>query len=450
MRTSSLALIALALVACGDDTAPLDAAVDAPLDGGFDAASDAASADAGGPADAAPDAHDAGPRDCASILAPTAPFALAPEFRRAQIHPAAAFDGEHVWVALTVAEEPGPANACVGDDTSSCAAGQRCVDGTCRFSGFDIALVRVDCDGSPRPPQIVAGGPASDLDAAIAVGRERLLLAWQRDEGTGSIGTVTLATDLDGAPLGEETPYVSLRGGAPVTGTVWLPSLTARPDGGFWLYGTRGVEEVGTFLAYLQALDADGVAVGEGADFFPAAAQQDGPALALDGDAVHLGWTQEDQARYLAPGATEPATLVEGFVATALGHLAQHGDRTLAAVTAGLANPRLLLLDTADAANAVEIARGAGPWIAPGETSRGAVLWLEGVRGFVAERLLVRPYEVGDTGLVLGAPVEAPTLGDVGLPYRPSVIHVRGDTYFVSWSERVGDRWDAFGQLVEL
>ena len=160
-RAALVLLSSAALTACGGSSDPVDASTgtDAPASG---------ERDAGPP--------DAGPLGCAEGFAERAPFSLAPSFRRTQIHPAAAFDGEHIWVTLTVAEEVG--------------------------SSFDIVLVPLGCDGAPGAPIPVDDEiEPNDIDASLAIFGETLLVAWQRDRGEGTIAIWTRAFALDGTPL---------------------------------------------------------------------------------------------------------------------------------------------------------------------------------------------------------------------------------------------------------
>ena len=142
---------------------------------------------------------------------------------------------------------------------------------------------------------------------------ERVLVAWQADEGTGTIGTVVRAFDRSLAPIGGDRPLTTTRLGEPVLGTTWMPELHPRGEDGFLLVGSRGVEALSTFQVFLQALDADGEASGETVE--PASvegAAQSTPTMLALGDELHLAWVQEPQMGnaqgvYLAPGAEAPA-----------------------------------------------------------------------------------------------------------------------------------------------
>ncbi|HJL27808.1 MAG TPA: hypothetical protein RMI62_01865, partial [Polyangiaceae bacterium LLY-WYZ-15_(1-7)] len=292
MCRAPLLLLAVLAFACGDDDAPPDGSSDG---GGVDAeVLDGAVADAGrldGGEDAG--APDAGAPSCSELLAPRAPFAIAPGFRGTQIHPAVVFDGERLWVTFTAVEE-----------------------GEGEGRGFDVFVLSLDCAGEVSAPvQVNAAVEPNDIDGTVAVHGERVLVAWQADEGTGTIGTVVRAFDRSLAPIGGDRPLTTTRLGEPVLGTTWMPELHPRGEDGFLLVGSRGVEALSTFQVFLQALDADGEASGETVE--PASvegAAQSTPTMLALGDELHLAWVQEPQMGnaqgvYLAPGAEAPAPI---------------------------------------------------------------------------------------------------------------------------------------------
>lgn len=416
-------LVYLVSLGCGDDSAPMDggdrdaatdASIDAPIDGSVDVSVDVP--------------IDSGPVSCAT-LAETTPFLLAPGLRQTQLHPAVAFDGERIWITLTVDEEEG--------------------------SAFDIVLLTHDCGGNLQgdPILVTQAVPPNDIDASIALGSESILVAWQRDESTGTITTWTRAFELDGTARGDERQYVSMREGEVLDTTVWFPELQAR-DGGFWLTGVRGIEGVG-FQAYAQELDHDGVELaGDALEPAPSGSDQTALSLVQLDDALHFGWSEtiddEDQAVYLAPGETDPAVLLEGFIASNLGGLVAHGDALTAAVRVGTANGIIHLMQVGSE-ESVELTSGqvGAPFIAAGEGDRGAVLWTDEQSGFTAEQLWVSSYTAGDPP-TLGEAREINVLGPVGLPYAPSITHLSGDYYLATWTEREGELWQSWGQIVQL
>jgi hypothetical protein len=417
-------LAAALLVGCGGGGGPR------PLDGTVpeaDAGPDLGVADAGAPDAEAPDA---GPPDCASLLRPTPPFDLAPGFRRTQIHPAAVFDRDRFWVTLTVAEVEG--------------------------SGLDVVLVPVGCDGrSGTPIPVDDEVTPNDIDGALAVRGDVLLVAWQRDRGTGTIDTMVRAFSRDGAPLGESRALRTTREGEPVDGTHWFPQVLATDDG-FVLVGTRGVDAARGFHTFVQRLDAAGAPLGEALEpAFEPGRSHGAPAAALDtAGALHLAWEStpevgETTAWYASPGAA-PAALAPDLIASGAPSLAALGPDVLVAFDAGGATARSVRLRLATAGGGLDAPvtvaeRGFAPSLA-----EGAVLWGEELRGFSVARLQARAFARTPTGLALGPTAVIPTAGSVPLPYRPGIVRATGDLHLVLWSEGTSPTFTARGALVRL
>ncbi|MCB9615852.1 MAG: hypothetical protein H6722_25745 [Sandaracinus sp.] len=390
-----LALGALC-VACGDDDVVFDASVleDATIDGATDGGSDAG--------------LDAGPPTCVSQLAEGA-FELAPGFRRTQIHPAATFDGERLFVTLTVVEEEG--------------------------SGFDVVWFTVNCDGTVSAPIAVDDDVApSDLESTIAVRGDTVLVAWQRDVGDGTITTWHRAFDRAGSPTSEPTRLQTMREGAPVEGTHWFPHL-AVTDEGFVLHGARGLETV--FQVYGQAFDAEGRPSGE--SFAPAEdleRSQTAPFALADGTVAFDASTETDDFVNVVESETV-TVLGESFGASATPTLARVGASTLVAYSAG----GRVMLETLGGAR-VEVGSGGAAWLA-----EGAVLWLEDFTGAFASR--VRARAVGED-LTLGEPVEVPIASRVAGLYRPALHHVEDGWYFALWNDGTSPEFVARGAFLRL
>jgi len=415
----------LVLTACGDDdrTVGEGDAGTMPEDAGVDAAA----RDVGMP--------DAGPRDCASILVEDRPFALAPGFRETQIHPAAVHDGEHAWVALTVDEEDS--------------------------SVFDVFLVRAACDGSVDPPiPVNTTTEPNDLDAAIALGDDGVLVAWISDTGgglPGAITTYTRAFDLEGAPRAASDRQIELtRGGEPYAGTAWMAAL-ASTDEGFVLAGSRGVEELAGFAVYTLALDAEGAPAGEATEPSPTMdAGQSDPEVAVDGSGVHAIWTEqleETHGMYAPPGG-EARRVVEGVVSSSATDIEVDGERVLVATSAGGSSAaEIRIVDVSNPeADVLSFGRtgrlDAGADMALGEDGALGVVWLRNEAGFRNE-LFVRGARWDEGTWTVGEERQVPMLDPVP-PYAPAIVHVEGDLYFVTWAEGNSPRFEVYGMYTRL
>ncbi len=216
-----------------------------------------------------------------------------------QIHGTSTFDGSGVWVAWSL---PNDANT------------------------FDIWLTRLGCDGTTDiAPLAVTDSPDNELDPAIIVSGDRLLVAWSTSTSSG-LGIRHRLYDLTGAPLTEPTDLVASRDGVVVTGNASSPRLAARSDG-FMLAGFWGHDDATAFQAFSVALDLDGAIQGEAVDAeLDTEFGQTAVDLAVRDDDAILVW-QEDSTTSTAPSAWQAAA---GEAAIPLG---EPGARPAVAVT---------------------------------------------------------------------------------------------------------------------
>jgi hypothetical protein len=411
-------LIALLLLtACGDDDrSPMPDAGDTP--------------DASGPSDLGQDGGPP-PLDCTEITVGET-FQIAPDLE-SRIHPSVVFGGDALWLTVTALEE-----------------------GT---SVFDIFLVKMGCDGRQEEPVLVSTTEmANDIDADLALGPEGLLVAWQADEGTGTIETWVRLHDAEtGEPLGDPRKLEPPHEGEPVSGTVWSPTVLAS-DTGFDVIGERGIEAASAFQAYVQPLDAMGLSAGATIEpFFEAmVGQNDATGLRTD-DGLTLAWTREPTdgdptVVTLGPGG-EPVTVPSSALEAGGPSLAAFGDERWVAYSAGGGGSRRIELFPIGGDTVLPLG-GPGhtdvvPRLVAGETALG-LAWLRITSGFRAD-LFTRRVDVSGTAITAGAEVEIATIGDVFAPYAIDLVHVRGDTFFLSWAEGEGsDSLRSAGRFIEL
>ena len=210
---------------------------------------------------------DAGPQDCASLLRLDTDFRLSED--GLAIHPAAAFDGDSLWLTYTIREG--------------------------ETSNFDIVLRRVGCDGRAGPPIVVHDIEGeSDLDSDIAISGERLLVGYQSDDGSdesSAIRPFVRPFDLSGAAISGAQPVARERQGETIMATNWMVRVASRP-GGFWVAGTWGVEEVSGFRAYAARVDLDGMQLAPAMDVAPTDQMESQTNLAIgEGETPYFAWT---------------------------------------------------------------------------------------------------------------------------------------------------------------
>lgn len=412
-----------ALSGCGDDDRiSIDVG---PLP---DVASDVGAPDVPVPNDVGTDAPvDAGPQDCASILRSDVNFRLSDE--GLAIHPAAAFDGDGLWLTYTVREG--------------------------ETSNFDVVLRRVACDGSTGPTVVVNAGPAgeSDLDSDIAISGERLLVGYQSDDQSGensAIRPFVRAFDLSGSALGEPQAIARVREGETIMATNWMVRVASRP-GGFWAAGTWGVEEVSGFRGYVSRLDMDGVELASAEDVAPTDQVESQTNLAIgDGETPFVAWTNFGDASQVASapigGAVtefDSGSITEDYPALSgeLLSLQSGGGSRLSIQVHNLVTGASASVGGISDANAFsDIA---------GTPDAFAIVWLRQISGIRNDVFVASGSESGGV-MTLSTPVAIDTSADAAA-YPPFIVALGEDRYFVGWTQVVmSPDFEVHGRIVEF
>ena len=242
---------------------------------------------------------------CAELLAPGVTIEIDPEGPNVQIHASVAFDGEGVWVAYNLVDQPGS-------------------------SGFDAYAVRLACDGSVNVPRFALHPPTTinEIDPSIAVHDGVLYAAWQGDNQSGvdnmDVYYRTFRTDgtaIMDAALTLETTL----GGAPVTGNVWMPDVAAIPSGGFVIAAARANAEHNAFLAFAQRVADDGALIGDAVEGGIDATAYDKNVAAIVGNNGHIymSWARSFDA------ADERPVFADILDGHGIGRFLQVGQRLL-------------------------------------------------------------------------------------------------------------------------
>lgn len=383
------------------------------------------------------------PGGCPSAELAAGTLEVDPNGPLTQIHPAAAWDGEGIWVAWT---RPEPAGA-----------------------NFDIAAARLGVDGTTlvAPFQVDGGDGQNDGSPRVAVSGERVVVAWNADDMTGVDnlevrvrGFARDGSDLDPAPI-RIVPRVE---GAPQEGNGWMPALAGVPEGGFALAGAWAVDGVGTFQALLQELDAAGSPTGAArvpdldgleSHYTPSVATGPGGARILAWES----WTAEggtviDVASLAGDGGTILASFEDQDDAGAPSLAWEEGEGhhpylAWYAVDGGEYDIRLVAGDpVAQPASATLGAAGVidhTPRVAAG--GGGAlVAWLRLLSGLRNELVIQEVRLVGDS-LVLGEEQVLETGTDVA-PYVPGLTWLCEDAWFVAWVEGENPDYVVKGRVV--
>ncbi len=422
MRTA--ALLCLVLLGCDDGRT------------GPDAGRDAASDDAGRAADAGTDAAspDAGPRACADLVGarrvpidPTGPLT--------QIHTAAAFDGDGIWIVYNLPEAGGTGL-------------------------FDVFATRMRCDGTiaVEPILVNSDSAGNDVDPDLAIAGDRMLVVWMVDDGTGGTSNLQLRYRLfstGGAPLGDQRLLRTSRAGTPITDNHVAGDVIALDDGRFVVSGARAVPEVLRFQAFAQVLTPEGELDGEALESAPEAMISHRDVAVTSDGSIWIAYDRE-----LDSG--EATVFVRSFGATdpepALAAGESGGPDLVAAgssVWAAFAGPaptdvQIQLVDVAlPAGERVPTMAGTAgridhtPKLARSPDGAIAIAWYTNVGGLANELHVAR---VGPDGTV-GTPMLAHASA---APYPPALTHVTGDHWLVAWSEGRSPDLRAIARIVEL
>lgn len=447
----SLAVLTLLVLACGTDSAtspdngiPMPDVVD-PGPGLDTPATDPGE----GPVDTGPP-----PQDCQALLKADSPFDLFYALPSGQIHAAAAFDGEAVWMTFNVPED----------------------DGT---GGFDVWAARVKCDGSfaiaPFKAQVQDLG--NDVDPDLCVRDGNVYLAWHTDTG-GDPNLVIhyRAFRNDGTPIMESERRLepALGGQAQVT-SMWLPRVAGLPGGRFALTGSWASESAQRFQVFVQTLLSSGDTEGDAMEvlaepgisqLFPSLASGDQGGLALaytrEDDAesrvVHTAFTPEGSGLSWNP-PVQATNLTGGAAALSIGpgtdgpvFLAFHttGDDMDVVVTDGASHDPAAPFATFGAPQETDHTPGvaAGP-------SGGAVMWFR-VRSGIRNDVLIQRFDTASGSITAQGNERLlnpeGTTSDHAAPpvYNPAITHLFDHVYFTSWSEGTSPEFRLKGRFVDL
>lgn len=391
---------------------------------------------------AAPDAAPA--RTCATDLITGVTFDLDPDGGPTQIHADVAFDGEAVWLVYNLPDGEGS-------------------------GGFDVFARRIHCDGTAAGDriQVTTTTGRNDIDPAVAIAGGRAHVVWQSDNnnntGMNNLDIVHRSYQIDGTAIATaDRDLETTRGGSPVPGNAFYPDVAALPDGGMVIAGVRGLDETGTFQAFVQRIDAGGGLDGEAIDgqiengvthlWAAAAATADGT--------TYVAWvrspaTEEDYVVHTSlpdgAAALDPSPPIQAVTAQASApSYAALGERAYLAVASDSA---IVLLDgsdldgTASSLSFDDAGRLDHTPTVAAAPGGGAVAWYKNISG-IRNDMFVQPFSFDGITFTAGWDVEVP--GGPMPPYPPAITHVKDGVYFVAWSEGTSPDFYLKGTFLQL
>lgn len=378
---------------------------------------------------------------CAEKLVLDENFELAAEDPDIQIHAAVAFDGEWIWLAYNLPDQPGS-------------------------SGFDTYLRKMGCDGAPFGDRIPVHPPNThnEVDPCIAIGPEGLLVAWTRDNGEGprNMDIWYRLFDLEGNPLHEPRQLVLRVNGQEQDQNAWMPTCAALSDGTFAIGGSY-VAEV-TFRAFVQRLDSAGETEG---NLIAAAGTDDDfdlyPALLATSDGtLVLGFSREplegDNALWMirvdsdnTSATVDPEPVMPGrfgksvsFAETPHGVVAATGTEEEAELSILVRN-----LSSMDPVVQLGITGRLEHTPALASGPMGLAVFFYRVRSGIRNDVILQGLSHDGDTFEVKEEVTVTGEGPAG-PYGPALTHVYDDVFFAAWAEGISPAFRIRGRFIRL
>lgn len=341
-------------------------------------------------------------------------------------------------------------------------------------ANLQVWLTHLGCDGTVLlAPVQVNTDNANDVDPTIAVSDGVVLVAWLSDSGNFP-NNLTFGYRLygasDAAPLSStQLTLRSTRDGQAVDANMLAPSVAPLPGGGFVIAGTRSSADETTYQAFAQRLDAAGGLVGPTIDAsleadtrHENAAVTAGPDGTLylvwgreskDGNDISLLHTSVAPEASIAQPAAETYHQTSGFYPTMSSQLSSCSRPYMAFEAPLSSTHEVMVVDAAstDASKPVlEIfipnTFAVGPQVAASDDG-GAVAWLS--ESASDPLIFVQRFKYDGTTWQLGKRVQVPPLKKFAIQ-APSLTHISGNVYVVTWKEGSGPQTYSYARLVSL
>lgn len=358
---------------------------------------------------------------------------LAPALPGTQIHPTALADGESIWLAFDIADS---------------------------HNTFDVYLGRLEGDGSWRlPPALVNTTDYNDLDPALALNGDTLLVAWHSDNSFDETETHDHNLDIytrrfsrtDGAAKTAKDEIVPIvLDGSEFSASAWEPQVVSVGEKGFLLTASFAAPAMTVWQTFTAPIGLDGVVGGLSLPNKNAAQNQELPALAAhaDGQAALAYTTTDslDQAHLFYGARPNESSAYSTFVdpepskqtnAPALVYSKDGSALYLAYFTqaANKMEVRLLRRGAGGQTATITFATGTGQDISPALAigdNGGVVLWYQATGSYRADIYAQGFSDVGGVLAAYGAPQK---LNDEPIaPYAPTLTYVGDGVYFTAWS----------------
>ncbi len=318
---------------------------------------------------------------------------------------------------------------------------------------FDVSVMHLRCAEvvDVEPVQLTTE-PGNDIDASVAVSGERVLVAWNTDDGAGGDSNLQIhgrILDLDGTPTADAQFRVTTAvEGEPITQNHTFGIVTAAAHG-FTVAGLRAHPDSPAFVAFRQALDPEGVLLDEafgppvemGVSHLGASASADWLAYARSDDSSDEVWlARPDQAAAAAFG---------GMTATPGQVLSRADAPDAPIVVAALGEGNDLDLGLALGVEAPTLVGDAGsiehnPTVAMNADGDLAIVFHRNLGGLNNAVVFQRLTIEGEAVVTLGEELELDTMSP---PYPPSITWTPGG-WLVTWSRGQSPDFTTWGRVL--
>lgn len=352
-------------------------------------------------------------------------FELDPTGPDTQIHPAATFDDEAVWLVWNRPDKSGD---------------------------FAVWGQRLDAGGEPllAPLRLDTRDSTNRTQPRVARQGDRILAAWQSDNSSGkyNLDIHARALSLEGAPLESEDHSIETSDeSGPLSGNIWMPSLAANPGRGFTLAASAGLPTAPSFQLLIQNLDPSGLPSGlaETPEIDASVTVFD-PVVAVSPEGQRwTAWERWGKAYDVPlssstlPGSwSDPLLASEGDPADGPSLAALPGGAALLAFHEAQGDDGIALLAFSPEGELLAQENlglngetDHGPAVAWGSSS-GLVAWYR-LRSGNDNDIVIQRFTLGTEGFTLEEEQLLP-LDEPAMPYPLALTHTCEDHFFLAWT----------------
>ena len=386
------------------------------------------------------------PPTCADIAITGTTWDLAPAGLDGQLYSRSTFDGEAIWVTWAERE-----SADIG--------------------AADIWVTRIGCDGQTLVPATkISDSPSGvqDVHPNIASRDGDVYVVWTQDTSDTDTSYMR-AFKRDGTfyttvPV-DVTPQFA---GQAISGLVWETDVAALPNSEAALVASFYSTKAESFQIVVQRFDVAGNLSGLPIEAFEnKGVDQTRPSVtALEDGTLYISWTRYKAADPMAGTPEQPHSVVYTKIAPGdsepdqtgpfPAQIGAMGDNQLSRYSKERTiDDKVYLAFQLDSTGVNDVlvkdgtfgaplrygtAGNAGLDFRPSVAARpegggGVLAWYRGAPSPTRNEIILQRFDTSTGGFMLGPEVTVPTTDFARAPYGPSISHVAGSAYVITWSE---------------